>query len=176
MRTTYLFTSERLGFRSWTGADIAPMAAVNADPEVMRFFPATQSADQTVGFVQRMQAQLAAKGFCYFAVDELLTGRFIGFIGLSEQTFAADFTPCIDIGWRLAKIAWGKGYATEGAQSCLAYGFEQAGLKQIHAIAPAVNLPSVRVMQKIGMQFVQEFKHPLLKDNKQLEDCVLYRI
>lgn len=173
--TPYLFTSERLGFRNWTGADIPLMAAINADPEVMRFFPATQSADQTVGFVQRMQAQLAAKGFCYFAVDELASGTFIGFIGLSEQTFAADFNPCTDIGWRLAKTAWGKGYATEGARRCLAYGFEQTGLQQIYAMAPAVNQPSVRVMQKTGMQFVQDFKHPLLKDNARLEDCVLYR-
>ena len=172
----YLFTSERLGFRNWEDADIPAMAAINADPQVMEFFPATQTVEQTENFVRRMQAQFRAKGFCYFAVDELATGHFIGFIGLSEQTFAADFNPCVDIGWRLATVAWGKGYATEGAQRCLVYGFETTGLHTINAMAPDVNLRSIEVMKKIGMQPVKQFKHPLLAGNERLENCVLYAI
>lgn len=171
----YLFTSLRLGFRGWTEADIPLMAAINADPEVMRFFPATQSAEQTGNFVRRMQAELAAKNYCYFAVEELATGIFIGFTGMMEQTYEADFTPCTDIGWRLAKTAWGKGYATEGAKRCLAYGFEQADLKTIYATAPEINLPSIAVMKKAGMQYMQHFKHSRLAGNERLENCVLYR-
>lgn len=171
---TYLFTSARLGFRCWTDADIPQMAAINADPEVMRFFPGTETPRQTADFIQRMQALYAAKGYCYFALEELANGRFIGFTGLADKTFTAGFTPCTDIGWRLAKAAWGKGYATEAAKCCLQYGFEKAGLPTIYAMAPAVNQPSIHVMQKAGMQFAGYFKHPLLQDHAVLEDCVLY--
>jgi len=89
----YLFTSARLGFRNWHISDTDAMAEINADPEVMAFFPGIKSKAETARFIERMQAQFAEKGFCYFAVDRLDRQQFIGFIGISEQRFAADFTP-----------------------------------------------------------------------------------
>lgn len=176
MGETYLFTSERLGFREWQDDDIPLMAAINADEKVMEFFSGVKSYKETEEFVKRMQKQFIQKGYCYFAVEELESVEFIGFIGISEQTFVADFTPCTDIGWRLHSDKWGKGYATEGAKRCLEYGFEQPGLERIYAIAPKINARSERIMNKTGMRKVKEFMHPLLANNERLKECVLYEI
>ena len=171
---TYLFTSDRLGFRDWLPENLPEMATINADPEVMEYFPAIQSRQQTVAFIKRMQRQLSEKGYCYFAVDKLVDGAFIGFIGLSWQTYIADFTPCVDIGWRLRREAWNQGYAKEGSQRCLTYAFNDLGLDRIYAVAPKVNVKSVRIMEAIGMSKHSEFQHPLLKDDERLRDCVVY--
>ncbi len=172
----YIFTSQRLGFRNWLGTDLPKMAAINADKEVMKFFPSTQAEAKTEEFIKRMQTQFEKHGFCYFAVEILETNELIGFIGLSEQTYEADFTPCVDIGWRLCKTHWGKGYATEGAKRVLQYGFEDVGLDRILSIAPVLNKASESVMQKIGMHKVTTFEHSLLRDNKELKECVLYEM
>ena len=172
----YIFKSERLGFRDWLETDIELMAEINSDPAVMEFFPEIPDKSQTLNFIENMRKQFADKGFCYFAVDKLDSQKFIGFIGLSEKTFKADFTPCVDIGWRLSAREWNNGYATEGARKCLAYGFKELNIKKIYSIAPAINLKSQRVMKKIGMKKVKDFKHPLLLGDKRLQDCVLYEI
>lgn len=152
------------------------MAAINADAAVMAFFPAVQSEKQTIEFIERMKKQLDGNGFCYFAVDILDSGEFIGFIGLCKQTYEAEFTPCVDIGWRLKTTAWKNGYATEGAKRCLEYAFRQMNLEKVLAIAPVINIPSIQVMVNIGMRRVKEFKHPLLSNSLALEVCVLYEI
>lgn len=172
----YIFTSERLGFREWNDADIEHLAAINSDPEVMEFFPSLQSLSHTIDFIRRMRAQYQEKGYCYYAVDTLKDGSFIGFIGISDQKFESDFTPCNDIGWRLKRSAWYNGYATEGAKRCLEYAFDTLKMKQIYSIAPAANTRSESVMPKIGMQKIQEFDHPLLASHKRLERCVVYMI
>ncbi|MCH5714789.1 GNAT family N-acetyltransferase [Niabella hibiscisoli] len=172
----YLFTSDRPGFRNWESADIDPMAQINADMQVMEFFPSIATREQTTQFIERMKNQFEQKSFCYFAVDQLSTGAFVGFIGLSEQAYDADFTPCIDIGWRLKSSEWGQGLATEGAMRCLDYAFENLGLEQVYAIAPKINVKSERVMTKIGMKKYYEFAHPLLAGNARLQTCVLYKI
>ena len=172
----YIFTSERLGFRNWKITDVDLLYQINSDKKVMQFFPSIQTKEKTENFIDRMQNQYQEKGFCYFAVEILKTKEFIGFIGLSLQTFETDFTPAIDIGWRLHSKYWGKGFATEGAKRCLEFGFKQLKLKEIIAVAPKINLPSIKVMQKIGMQKVKNFKHPLLKEFPELETCVLYRV
>jgi RimJ/RimL family protein N-acetyltransferase len=172
----YLFTSARLGFRGWLDEDIDTMAAINADPVVMEFFPSELSHQQSAAFIERMQQEFNDKGFCYYAVDILLTGECIGFIGLHEQVFEATFTPCIDIGWRLGSAHWNKGFATEGAKRCLDYAFQDLGLTSIYAITPIVNKKSEAVMKKIGMQQQLYFNHPLLANDKRLEACVLYKI
>ena len=146
---TYLFHSARLGFRNWSDADIDPMAAISADDEVMKYFPAVATYEQTAAFVKRMQDEFAERGYCYFAVDELSTNSFIGFIGLSWRTFAADFTPCVDIGWRLKPEVWNKGYATEGAIRCLDYAFETLKLEKVYSTTPKMNTASERVMQNV---------------------------
>ena len=170
----YLFTSKRLGFRNWKISDIDGLFEINSNKEVMQFFPSTQTKEQTEAFITKMQNQYAKKEFCYFAVEILETKEFIGFIGLSSQNFESDFTPAIDIGWRLHPNFWNKGLATEGAQRCLEFGFNQLKLKKIIAVAPAINIPSISIMQKLGMNKSQHFKHSLLKEFPQLETCVLY--
>lgn len=172
----YLFKSDRLGFRNWLESDLEKLAVINADKEVMEFFPSTRTLPETKTFIERMRNQYRDKGYCYFSVDNLEDDTFIGFIGLSEQNFAADFTPCTDIGWRLAKTAWNKGYATEGAKRCLEYGFEALHLDKIYSIAPVANIKSQQVMKKIGMRQVKTFDHPQLLDNARLRKCVLYVI
>ncbi len=172
----YIFTSQRLGFRNWLSSDLPKMAAINADEGVMKFFPSTQTKARTKEFIKRMQTQFEKNGFCYFAVDVLETSEFIGFIGLSEQTYDADYTPCVDIGWRLGKTHWEKGYATEGAKRVLQYGFEELKLGRVLSIAPVVNKASESVMKKSGMHKVTTFEHSLLMDNERLKECVLYEI
>lgn len=176
MQERYLFKSERLGFRNWKSSDLSGMAKINADSEVMKFFPQTQNSSDTQDFIERMQKQFTEYGYCYFAVELLADSTFIGFIGIAYQTYKADFTPCTDIGWRLSQEYWGKGYATEGAKRCLEYAFQDLALDKVLSIAPKNNENSEAVMTKIGMSKVKEFDHPLLLDDSRLKVCVLYEI
>lgn len=172
--SNYIFISERLGFRNWKKSDINALFEINSNKEVMRYFPGIQTKTQTENFITRMQNQFDKNKFCYFAVNLLDTNEFIGFIGLSEQTYQADFNPSIDIGWRLHPSFWNKGYATEGAKACLNYGFNELHLEKIISVAPLINNPSILIMQKIGMQKIKEFQHPLLTDFPSIQTCVLY--
>lgn len=171
----YIFTSERLGFRNWDLVDIEKMHEINSDEQVMEFFPTILTKEQTTEFVLRMRKQFQNKGYCYFAVDKLKNNEFIGFIGLMEQTYEADFTPCIDIGWRLKSSDWNKGLATEGAKKCLEYAFNHLKIDNIYAIAPKVNMKSEHIMAKIGLKKQYEFEHSLLTNNARLKKCVLYK-
>lgn len=171
----YIFQSDRLGFRNWILDDIDKMHAINSDDKVMEFFPSIPTKEQTAEFIERMQKQFLDKGYCYFAVDKLEDNEFIGFIGLSEQTYIAAFTPCIDIGWRLIKKEWNKGFASEGAIECLNYAFNTLKLDCVFSIAPSINTKSEHIMTKIGMKKQYEFEHPLLSNNPRLKTCVLYK-
>ncbi|MCF6279931.1 MAG: GNAT family N-acetyltransferase [Flavobacteriaceae bacterium] len=175
--TNYIFTSARLGFRNWKDADLDSMATINADEDVMEYFPSTQSREITTNFIERMQKQFAKNGFCYFAVDILETNEFIGFIGLSKQEYDARFeTPFVDIGWRLSKSTWNKGYATEGAKRCLKYAFETLKLETIYSIATSRNIKSMRIMEKIGMEKHSNFMHPYIANDSELKKCIAYKI
>lgn len=174
MTRNYLFKSERLGFRNWMPPDVLKLHEINTNHEVMRYFPSIYTKKQTEDFIQRMQHLFNNKGYCFFAVDELKSKNSIGFIGLSDIDYQANFTPCTEIGWRLHPNYWSKGYATEGAKCCLDFAFNTLKKESIKAIAPKINLPSIRVMEKIGMKKLLEFKHPALKDHNNLVDCVCY--
>jgi RimJ/RimL family protein N-acetyltransferase len=174
-RKKYIFTSERLGFRDWSLEDIDKMHEINTDEKVMEFFPSILTKEQTEGQVARMKKHFQDKGFCYFAVDKLENDEFIGFIGLCEQTYEADFTPCVDIGWRIKRSEWNKGLATEGAKKCLDYALNVLKLDNIYAVAPKINVKSERIMQKIGLTKQYEFEHPLLTNDDRLKTCVLYK-
>ncbi|MBI3235834.1 MAG: GNAT family N-acetyltransferase [Bacteroidetes bacterium] len=176
MNKEYIFTSDRLGFRNWHEEDVPKMAEISSNVEVMEFFPALATAEQTASFILKSQQLFAEKGYCYFAVDILETKEFIGFIGLNDVTYEASFAPCVDIGWRLHKKFWGKGYATEGAKRCLEYAFDQLKLSSVVATAPQINIRSIHVMQKLGMMPLTEFKHPRLSGDTRLEDCICYQI
>lgn len=172
----YLFTSDRLGFRNWIDSDIDKMTAVSADPEVMEFFPSTKTKEMTVDFINHMKEAFAKNAYCYFAVEVLNSKEFIGFIGLYYQSYESPFTPNVDVGYRLGKAYWGKGYATEGAKRCIEYGFYDIGLNKIIAIASENNVKSTNVMQKVGMELSGSFKHPKLADSPHLEMCFCYEI
>lgn len=156
--------------------DLPEMIRINGDPEVMEYFPSLQDRQQTMEFVSRMQQQFVERGYCYFAIDILESGSFIGFIGLSWQTYKADFTPCVDIGWRLKKEVWNQGFAKEGAMRCLAYAFDDLGLKEVYAVAPEINDKSIHIMQAIGMKLADAFDHPLLLNDGRLRRCVVYGV
>jgi RimJ/RimL family protein N-acetyltransferase len=171
----YLFTTPRLGFRTWQGFDLDDFAAINSDPEVMRFFQKPLSREETQAMMDRMQRMFEEKGYCYFAVDFLDSKELIGTIGLGWKTFESDFTPCVDIGWRLGKKFWNKGLATEGALACLGFA-QQKQIKEVVSMASIGNVASIQVMKKIGMTFWKEFDHSELSNFPDIERCALYRI
>lgn len=171
----FLFQSPRLGFRQWQSTDIAPFAAINADPDVMEFFPATLSAEQTREAVQRYQKHFEIHDFGWYAVDLLETGTFIGFIGFAEVDIEVGFNGSIEIGWRLAKPYWGKGLATEGAKACLEYGWTHLGFSEVYSLTATLNKRSARVMEKLGMSYQGNFLHPKLEKEHPLEEHVLYK-
>lgn len=172
----YLFKSDRLGFRNWQEQDLDFLAAMNADPEVMHYFPKAKTKEESLTFIRESREKWNTYGYCFFAVEALVTQEVMGFIGLNYIDYEATFTPNVEIGWRLAKKFHGKGFATEGAKACLQYGFEKVGLKEIYSICPTINQPSEKVMIKIGMEKLGTFKHPALTNYPRIEKCYLYKI
>ena len=132
-------------------ADRIPFAAMNADPSVMRYLPAALSPDESDALIARIEAHFDRHGFGLWAVEIPEVAPFAGFIGLSIPGFEAPFTPCVEIGWRLAAGHWGRGYATEGARAVLAFGFETLELDEIVSMTVPDNLRSRAVMERIGM-------------------------
>jgi len=168
--------TKRLRLRGWKDSDTEPFITLNADPEVMRFFEAPLTPQQTCASIERIKKHFTVEGFGLFAVEAKADGKFIGFVGLARPTFEASFTPCVEIGWRLAKEYWGQGYAPEAAQRALLFGFEECNLAEIVSMTAAVNKPSIRVMEKIGMLRSDDFMHPKVSDGHKLKPHVLYRI
>lgn len=168
------FEKDRLIFRDWAEQDLPVFQKMNRDPEVMEYFPNILSDDETRAFYSRIQDEFANCGYGLYAVETKLDGKFIGFVGFHKATFDADFTPCIEIGWRLSRESWGKGYATEGARACLDYGIRRFGFSKVYSFTARVNLRSENVMRKIGMKKVAEFLHPALNADSPLRDHVLY--
>jgi len=167
--------AERVVLRPWHAGDLDALAALNADPRVMEHFPAMLTRDESAAMMTCMQANIDAKGWGNWALD--VDGRCIGFVGLSEPTFEAHFTPCTEIGWRLAFDAWGHGYATEGARLALAHGFEVLRLAEVVSFTTVHNLRSRGVMERIGMSRdpADDFDHPRLPGSP-LQPHVLYRL
>lgn len=170
--------TEHLVLRRWTKADLAPFAALNADPEVMQHFPAPLTRSESDAFVERIDAGFLADGFGLWAVEVRATGEFIGFTGLSRPRFSAPFMPAVEVGWRLTRSAWGHGYATEAARAALAYGFGPAGLSEIVSFTTPANVRSRAVMERLGMTHddADDFDHPMLAEGDPLRRHVLYRL
>jgi RimJ/RimL family protein N-acetyltransferase len=162
---TPIIRTERLVLREWRETDKLPYSLLNADPEVMRHFPSMLTREQSDEMVDRMTASWEQRGFGLWAAERVDTGRLIGFVGLSAPGWQADFTPCIEVGWRLARQHWGNGFAPEAATAALAFGFEHVDLPndEIVSFTTTRNLKSQRVMQKIGLRLdpAREFDHPL---------------
>src|SRR2546423_7219905 len=163
-------STDRLLLRQWRDSDREPYAALNADPAVMEHFPAPQTREQSDGLIDRNMPLIDERGWGLWALEVKETGEFIGFTGLSVPSFDAPFMPAVEIGWRLAKGAWGNGYATEAARAALAQGFGPGGLDEIVSFTAIPNVPSQRVMQRIGMVHDEagDFDHPRIADGHRL--------
>lgn len=170
--------TDRLLMRRWTGTDREPFAALNADPQVMEHFPAPLSRAESDALIDRIEARFDESGFGLWALEVAATGEFIGFAGLSVARFQAHFTPAVEIGWRLARSAWGHGYATEAALRALGYAFDDAHIDEVVSFTSVLNVRSQAVMRRIGMSRDPsgDFEHPLVPEGHRLRHHVLYRI
>jgi RimJ/RimL family protein N-acetyltransferase len=170
--------TERLILRRWREADREPFARMNQDPTVMEHFPAVLSREESDAFVDRIEAHFVERGFGLWAVEVRDSGAFIGYIGLAVPRFEAAFTPCVEIGWRIAAEYWGRGLATEGARAVVRFAFEELKLREIVSFTVPANLRSRRVMEKLGMTRDprEDFDHPLLAEGHPLRRHVLYRL
>jgi RimJ/RimL family protein N-acetyltransferase len=150
---------------------------MNADPRVMEFFPAPLSREESDDLALRIERLFDERGFGLWAVEIRNVTAFAGYVGLWVPSFTAHFTPCVEIGWRLSADCWGRGYATEGAQATLAFGFETLGLGEIVAMTTTENYRSRRVMERLGMTHdpADDFEHPSLPGGHPLRRHVLYR-
>jgi ribosomal-protein-alanine N-acetyltransferase len=175
-----ILESARLRLRPWSDDDLTPFAAMSADPEVMAHMPARLGRADSDDLAAKIRGHMRARGFGLWAVEVLRPepAPFVGFVGLSVPHFAAPFTPCVEIAWRLARAHWGRGYATEGARAALAYGFGPLGLAEIVSFTTPRNLRSIAVMERLGMvrDPAEDFDHPRLPVGHPLARHVLYRL
>jgi ribosomal-protein-alanine N-acetyltransferase len=171
--------TQRLVMRGWHDDDRAPYAAINADPAVMEHFPGMLTFEQSSAMVDRMMSHWADNGFGLWAVENAATTELIGFVGLMAPAWEMPFTPCVEVGWRLAQTAWGNGFAPEAAEAALAWGFENVDLPddEIVSFTTVANAKSRRVMEKLGLTHdeLDDFDHPMLPDWAGRRH-VLYRI
>ncbi|MHB8490871.1 MAG: GNAT family N-acetyltransferase [Solirubrobacteraceae bacterium] len=171
-------STERLLLRRWREGDRGPFAALNADAEVMAHLPARLTRDESDQLIARIEAGFDRRGYGLWALELRATGEFLGFTGLEQPSFKAHFTPAVEVGWRLARSAWGQGYATEAGRASLAFGFQEAHLGEVVSFTSSVNLRSRAVMERIGMirDPAEDFDHPQLDAADRLCRHVLYRM
>lgn len=175
MSKIYIET-ERMVLRGWKDSDAEPFIKMNQDEEVMRHFPKTLSAEETLSAIETMTAHFEKWDYGFFAVELKSTGKFIGFNGLYHPTFETSFTPCVEIGWRLISSVWRQGLASEGATAIIQYAKLVLKLKEIYSFTTLSNLPSYKVMEKIGMAHEGQFTHPSLDPSHPMAEHVLYKI
>ena len=157
--------TERLLLRGWTEADRTPFAEMNADPAVMEHFPSTMSREASDAFVDRIEQHLAERGYGLWVVEA--EGEFLGFTGLQVPRFHVDWMdvreqPLLEIGWRLKRSAWGRGYATEAARAAMELAFAELGRDEVVSFTVVGNLRSRAVMERIGMHYLTDYDHPIL--------------
>ena len=165
-----------LTLRQWNDSDLAPFAAMSADPEVMRFFLATLTTEQSAAMMERIRRTIDEQGWGWWAVE--VDGEFAGLTGLSVPKIAAPFMPCTEIAWRFRREFWGRGVAIEAARKALSFGFETLNLTEIVSFTAAINVPSWKLMERIGFKrdVAGEFDHPALPEGHTLRRHVLYRL
>jgi len=171
-------STPRLWLRQWRGSDLEPFAALNADPQVMEFMSGCLSSAASDALARRSEAEITQLGFGFWATQLRESGAFIGFVGLHVPTFEAPFTPCVEIGWRLARASWGNGFATEAARECLRFAFESLVLEEVVSFTVPLNRRSRAVMERLGMRHdaAGDFDHPRLPAGHPLRRHVLYRL
>ena len=170
--------TDRLVLRGWREPDREPYAAMNADPRVMEHFPGTMSRAESDAHVDAIAEHFAARGYGLWAVEERATGQFVGMVGLNRPQWDAPFTPCTEVGWRLARSAWGQGYATEAARAALTVAFGPLHLPEVVSFTVVANTPSRAVMERLGMTRdpAEDFDHPRLDPDSPYSRHVLYRL
>jgi RimJ/RimL family protein N-acetyltransferase len=171
-------TTPRLVLREWRDEDREPFAELNADPRVATFLSRTLNRAASDGLVDRIVAGWRSDGYGLWAVEGRDDGAFLGFIGLAAPNFEAAFTPCVEVGWRLAPAAWGHGYATEGARAALRFGFEDLDLDEIVSFTVPGNVKSRAVMERLGMTRdpADDFENPNVPEGHPIRPHVLYRL
>jgi RimJ/RimL family protein N-acetyltransferase len=154
--------TERLLLRRWRADDIEPFAALCSDPEVMRYIGSgtTRNAEEAAASIRAYEREWDEKGYGLFAVELLDGKRLIGFTGLANPTFLPEVMPAIEIGWRLARDSWGKGYATEAARAALKHGLVELRIPEIVSIYQVENHASARIVHKLGMRLERETLDP----------------
>jgi RimJ/RimL family protein N-acetyltransferase len=169
--------TERLWLRPWRADDREPFARLNADACVMEYFAVPPTREESDALALRIETHIEQQGWGLWAVEIPGVSRFAGFIGLSVPRFDAHFTPCTEIGWRMATEFWGRGYATEGARAALAFGFETLGLHEIVSFTTESHMRSRQVMERIGMtrKPSDDFDHPGIAPGHRFRRHVLYR-
>ena len=171
------FETERLVLRQWTLADRPPFADLNADPNVMEYFPAQLSHAESDAMADRCESLISERGWGFWAAETKQQRQFIGFVGLHIPVAGLPFSPCVEIGWRLASSFWGMGYATEAAEGALKIGFDVLQLPEIVSFTTVANSRSRAVMERLGMrQDVSTFEHPDLPLGSELREHCLYRL
>ena len=171
-------TTDRLRLREWTDNDRQSFADMSADPEVMQFMMPLQRGKAFGPWIDDQISHLQENGFCFFAVERKEDEAFVGTVGLRRVGYDAFFTPAVEIGWRIARPFWGRGYAPEAAKACLQFGFDVLKLPEILAITVPANVKSRRVMVKLGMKYdpKEDFDHPSVPEGHPFRRHVLYRL
>lgn len=148
---------------------------MNADARVMKYFPTPLSPQESASFFDRIGNEFATEGFGLYVLEQSIDSKFLGFTGLHRISFAGELHGAIEIGWRLCADAWGNGYATEAAKAALIHA-ATLGIPEVFSFTTLSNLPSQRVMQRLGMEYIGEFDHPALPAGHPLLRHILYRI
>jgi RimJ/RimL family protein N-acetyltransferase len=170
--------TKRLILRSWLSEDLEPFAEMNADGEVMRYFPAKLTSEESDALGRRIQADIDRQGWGLWAIEEQATKCFLGFTGLAKPNFDAHFTPCVEIGWRLMRQAWGKGFATEAARAAADFAFIEVEVDELVSFTVPNNLRSRAVMERLGMTHnsKDDFDRSDMPEGDPLARHVLYRL
>ena len=169
--------TDRLRLRQWIQSDRESFARLNADLRVMEFLPSILDRVASDAMIDRLQAKIAERGWGFWAVESKHDKQFIGFVGLEIPKADLPFSPCVEIGWRLAFEYWGKGFATEAAQAALKIGFDRLELPEILSFTATINHRSSAVMERLGMSREPEtFQHPNLAIGHPLREHYLYRL
>ena len=171
-----MIETSRLILRQWEDKDFSPFASLNADPDVMHFFPTLLSEAESNNLATRFSEGIRERGWGFWAVEMKENHRFVGCVGLHPQPNQFIFSPCVEIGWRLDKTYWHKGLAKEAAEACLNYAFNVLKLKEVVSFTSKLNTPSESLMKRLGMVKQGEFAHPALPPDHKLSLHVLYRI
>jgi len=167
----------RVLLRDWRDSDLDPWAEMNADPEVMEYFPARLDRAEADAMAERIRTHLDEHRWGLWALEVPGEIDFAGFVGLAEATFEAHFTPAVEVGWRLARPAWGHGYASEAARLALGFAFDELGCDEVVSFTAQGNLRSRAVMERIDLSRdpADDFDHPRVEPGSPLRRHVLYR-